>query len=715
MSATTWLFIFVLMYWAYCIFWGIKGAQKAKTASDYFIAGRSISIWVFVLAATATSFSGWTFMGHPALVWRDGIPYGYASFYAITIPFTGVIFLKRQWLLGKRYGFVTPGEMFSSYYNTDIMRLLTVLVALVFSVPYLGLQLRASGFLFNVLTDGMFSINVGMILLAVVVVIYVGLGGLRSVAYVDTAQCILLAGGIFAIGIITLNAVGGWDKLQDGIASLSQNKFAHVVTVKAEKLKLFDSSGQEIKNPQYMETMKGFLDDKGKNLLRIKDGNGNTVKFWTTTEVAGTGINADADGMLSAPMKIAWQSKIKKTPDGYAHFIAIPGVVQFVTPGTKAQGGVWTGIMILTYMFALMGIQSAPAFSMWAFANKNPKPFAPQQVWASSFGIGFIILTATWIQGFGGHILINQDIINPIAGGKQAMLVPSLIHLMSETAPYLVGLLAVCALAAMQSTGAAYMSTASGMLTRDIYKRYFKKDLSHSAQKFTGRISVLIIVLMALFIAVVSTDALVMLGGMAVSYGFQMWPALIGICYWRWLTKEGVVIGLIAGLIVVTITYNYAPLKYAWTIHSAGWGMLFNLGIAIIVSAMTQPAKEEEERRAGFHDFLDKHAGLPESKRGMIPVAWALVIGWFMLAIGPLTPIIGNSIFGSPLDQSTWSIAGMPSIWAWALIMWVLGVFMMWFLAYYMEMSTNVRGEFDGIEDYADQDKAPARMDIDSP
>lgn len=61
-----WLFVFVFLYWSYCIYWGVKGARTAKTASDYFLAGRGISLWVFVLAATATSFSGWTFMGHPA-------------------------------------------------------------------------------------------------------------------------------------------------------------------------------------------------------------------------------------------------------------------------------------------------------------------------------------------------------------------------------------------------------------------------------------------------------------------------------------------------------------------------------------------------------------------------------------------------------------------------------------------------------------------------
>jgi Na+/proline symporter len=102
---------------------GVKGARMAKSASDYFIAGRSIPIWVFVLAATATSFSGWTFMGHPGLLYRDGFQYAYASFYAITIPFTGVVFLKRQWILGKRFGYVTPGEMFADYFKFSQSRI----------------------------------------------------------------------------------------------------------------------------------------------------------------------------------------------------------------------------------------------------------------------------------------------------------------------------------------------------------------------------------------------------------------------------------------------------------------------------------------------------------------------------------------------------------------------------------------------------------------
>ena len=708
-----WLFVFVALYWSYCIFWGIKGALSSRTASDYFIAGRRISLWVFVLAATATSFSGWTFMGHPGLIYRDGFQYAYASFYAITIPFTGLMFLKRQWIIGKRFGFVTPGEMLSYYFRSDVIRILVIVVALIFSVPYLGIQLRASGFLFNVLTNGLLDVEVGMWILSAVVFIYVASGGLRAVAYVDTMQCILLAGGIIAIGIIAASYAGGFGAINDNIAAM------------------------------------------------------------VTTEGLG-----------------------KTTADGYSAYIAIPGVIQFVSDGPTAEGGAWTGIMVLTYMFALMGIQSAPAFSMWAFSNHDPKPFAPQQVWASSFAIGLILFVFTAMQGMGAHFLganldfaaahpdrvateaaqriqanfletqytdaveatgLQEEQLRELAlaalaalgdggevptlsqmadqgnaaaqsliahqadlgegaalidimdsAGKQGMLVPQYINLMADAAPWLVGLLSVCALAAMQSTGAAYMSTAGGMITRDLIRHFLMPNADHRVQKLLGRLFVGVIVLLALIVATTATDALVLLGGLAVAYGFQMWPALIAVCYWPWLTRQGVTLGLIAGLIAVTLTEPIGQQwfgieawgRWPWTIHSAGWGIIFNLGIAVLVSLVT---RDDMDRKMEFHNFLAQHASLPPEKQKLIPMAWIITLAWFFFGIGP-GAVLGNWIFGDPTDPTTWMF-GMPSIWTWQLLFWALGVAMMWFLAYVMQMSTVPETEIESLaEDIAELD-----------
>ncbi len=651
-----WLAVFVALYWTYCIYWGVRGAMTAKTASDYFIAGRRLSLWVFILAATATSFSGWTFMGHPGLVYRDGFQYAYASFYSITIPFTGVIFLKRQWMLGKRYGYVTPGEMFADYFRGDAIRILTVMVALLFSIPYLGLQLRASGFLFNVLTDGGLSIDVGMWVLSLVVLVYVASGGLRAVAYVDTLQCILLGLGIIITGMIALNLAGGWEALNGGLAKLG-------------------ATG---------------------------------IGKWGTTKGLGGG--------------------------DYNAYFAVPGVIQWTAGLGKETpvGGLWTGIMILTYMFALMGIQSAPAFSMWSFANADPKPFAPQQVWASSFSIGLILFFFTAFQGMGAHLLGANGAVTQagiglatalpdLTANKQGGLVPHYFNQMGDTAPWLVGLLSVCALAAMQSTGAAYMSTAGAMLTRDLYKRYLNPTASHATQKLFGRLGVAFIVGAALIVATFSSDALVLLGGLAVAFGFQMWPALLSVTYFPWLTRQGVTLGLACGLVAVIFTENFGAQiagafgfdlpwgRWPWTIHSAGWGMLVNLGIALPISAMTQNA-DDTSHRMKYHNFLREHIALPEEKRKLIPVAWGITLAWFFFGIGP-GAVIGNDIFGAPnAGVEGWTF-GIPSIWAWQILFWILGVGMMWFLAYKMEMSTVPDREIEAlVEDIGDVSQTPAQQ-----
>jgi hypothetical protein len=290
-------------------------------------------------------------------------------------------------------------------------------------------------------------------------------------------------------------------------------------------------------------------------------------------------------------------------------------------------------------------------------------------------------------------------------------LVAQLINLMSDTAPWMVGLLSVCALAAMQSTGAAYMSTAGGMLTRDLIRHFLMPNVGHRLQKLFGRIGVGVIVLLALIVATTSTDALVLLGGLAVAYGFQMWPALIAVCFWPWLTRQGVVLGLIAGLIVVTVTDMPDSVgieawgRWPWTIHSAGWGIIFNLGIALLVSAIT---RDDMDRKMEFHNFLAQHASLPPEKRKLIPTAWIVTIAWFFFGIGP-GAVIGNWIFGDPTDPTTWMF-GMPSIWAWQLLFWALGVAMMWFLAYTMQMSTVPETEVESLaEDIAEIERERER------
>ncbi len=708
-----WLFVFVGLYWGYCIFWGIKGALATKTASDYFISGRSVPMWVFILAATATSWSGWTFVGHPGLLYHTGMQYGYIGLYAIGIPISGMLFLKRQWMLGRRWGFVTPGEMYHSYFQSNTMVWLVVIVATIFAVPYLGIQLRASGFLFNVLTDGALGVTFGMWALSAVVLFYVASGGLRAVAYVDALQCVLLLFGMTAISFIAISYMGSIGDLARSIAAASQ---------------------------------------------------------W---DLVTGGESAGRPGL---------------TPAGHSGYVATPGVIQWVSGVGDAQGGAWTSVMVLSYMMSMAGIMASPSFTMWAFSNKDPRPFAPQQTWASGLISGAVIVVLLAVQAMAGHGLgantdLVRDIYNPeyeetlgqyrdlyatpedvvlqrglIAtrnpelsrdqvaaqidqglaalragqdprevagwvdlrreGGGDSGLVPQLMGLLEAVAPWFVGLLAVCALGAFQSTGAAYMSTTSGIYTRDVLRRFINPNVSHNMQKQVGRGVVTLLVLAALTVATFTTDALVLLGGMAVALGLQMWVPLIAVCYWSWLTRQGVVAGLIVGIIAVLMTENLGlsvvaalGIDVPWgrwplTIHSGGWGIVLNMLTAIAVSAVTQDARETQHRM-GFHSWLREHAGLPQDKRRLIPVAWGIVAIYYIFAIGPGN-LIGTYLFGDPNNPATWWVFGFPSIYVYQIICWLFGVGMLWFLCYKMEMSTVPRRE---IEILYDEDASTPQKD----
>ena len=107
----------------------------------------------------------------------------------------------------------------------------------------------------------------------------------------------------------------------------------------------------------------------------------------------------------------------------------------------------------------------------------------------------------------------------------------------------------------------------------------------------------------------------------------------------------------------------------------------------------------------GYHIFLKEHAGLSAAKKGLVPVAWIVTLVWFFFGIGP-GAVIGNSIFGNPNDAASW-VFGMPSIWAWQILWWALGVGMMWFLAYKMEMSLVPTKEVTAlVEDIGDKQTA---------
>ncbi|MFO7801893.1 MAG: sodium:solute symporter family protein [Desulfovermiculus sp.] len=569
-TSTTWVWVFLGLYIVYCFYWGLRGYFTEKTSSGYTIGGRQIPMIAFMMAATAASFSGWTTVGHPGLIWKAGLAYAFASFYVLTIPITGTFFAKRVWLAGKRYGFVTPGDMFAYYYNNEGVRYLVVLTAILYGMFYSAVQLMAAAALFHWVT-GM-PVAWGAIIMAAIVWFYVVTGGLRASTWVGVIQFVLLVAAIILVGAYTIAQFGGWSGLSQEVANL---------------------------------------------------------------------------------------------PDRY---LQVPSVINFTVGETT-----WTSMMILTYMFALMGIQSSPAFIMWQFGNKNPRPFAWQQVFMSTFIVGFALFFFTAFQGLGAVVLDRAGELNLASDSD---VVPQLMA--SYIPSFLLGITFIGLIAAMHSTAAPYIGTAGSMLLRDIWwLKIRKKKGGHAEQIWVNRLFVTIVTILALVIGLNSKAALVILGALATALGFVMYVPLLGTLWgFRW-PSWGTVLGILTGLVMVILTYKVWPNPL--TIHCAAWGTGSGLLVAYLCRGLgLKDSQETVERQREFRGWMDEIAAPSPTGRKWRNAMKIAVPLWYICAIGPLC-ILGNWAF---------SFAGFTSVWSWQIVWWIIGIFMMWALCFKAEMST---------------------------
>src|SRR6266511_1622022 len=150
----------------------------------------------------------------------------------------------------------------------------------------------------------------------------------------------------------------------------------------------------------------------------------------------------------------------------------------------------------------------------------------------------------------------------------------------------LAGFVVIGALSALKYTAAAYMGTGGSIVMRDGYVRYFRPNAGHAEQIWVGRLLVLIIVSVAMYVGLTNTAALVMLGGLATAFGFLLYRPLVDALYLRKFTRQGVAIGLALGILATYLTFAVAGIKYAFNLHSAGWGGIVAFVTAAIVSAL---------------------------------------------------------------------------------------------------------------------------------
>jgi SSS family solute:Na+ symporter len=193
MSVTAWMVIAIVLYTGLNLYVGLGLGYKKEitsSASGYFLGG-GINYFVLYFTTAATWFSTWIYMGAAGAFYKSGISFVCAITWQLVILFLMGYFGVKFWKLGKKFDYITPGDLLADYYESKALRYVVAIIQLAFCIPYIMAQITGVGLAFMVLTNGAVPYWGGVFYAAIVVGFYVYVGGFRSQAWVDTMQGIM--------------------------------------------------------------------------------------------------------------------------------------------------------------------------------------------------------------------------------------------------------------------------------------------------------------------------------------------------------------------------------------------------------------------------------------------------------------------------------------------------------------------------------------------
>ncbi|WP_176461867.1 sodium:solute symporter family protein [Anaeromicrobium sediminis] len=202
---------------------GAWAAKKQKTAADFYVGGRNFNTLTVTATQVASAFGGGMMVAHVGL----GYKYGFAEFaYTGIATAIGVLLLATLvagWLREQDF-YTTTDWMCSMYGDSKTLRAVTSVTATLVTLGWWVSQPIAAGKIMNLLTG--IPINVGIIISAVVVVIYTMSGGIIAVAYTDVAQLGLMLFGMLILFPIAVVKAGGFNEIFAAVPQANLGLFA---------------------------------------------------------------------------------------------------------------------------------------------------------------------------------------------------------------------------------------------------------------------------------------------------------------------------------------------------------------------------------------------------------------------------------------------------------------------------------------------------------
>lgn len=154
--------------------------------------------------------------------------------------------------------------------------------------------------------------------------------------------------------------------------------------------------------------------------------------------------------------------------------------------------------------------------------------------------------------------------------------------------PWLAGILLSAILAAIMSTLSCQLLVCASAITEDLYKPFIHPKANQKELVWVGRIMVIVVSLIAIFIAYDPNSRVLSLVSYAwAGFGAAFGPVILLSVLWSRVTRNGAIAGMLVGAVTVLIWINYA-----WFgLYEIIPGFLFATLAIILVSLMDKPSE----------------------------------------------------------------------------------------------------------------------------
>lgn len=227
------LWIVVFGVYIFVLLWdGIRRLFKNNDAEQYYAAGRGVGNLALLATVAMSIFSGLTYYGYPASIYKFGV--GYLSGnggYITALMFCTIGY--RLWIQGKEYGFKSPSEYLRNRYYSESYGFFVAGLLFLFIIPYIATQVISIGTGIETSTAGKISYALAVGIGCVVIALHTLTGGMGSVAWMDTFHFFLGYGALILVlyFVATQNFEGGFvNAMQQAYDITASSDYASVLS-----------------------------------------------------------------------------------------------------------------------------------------------------------------------------------------------------------------------------------------------------------------------------------------------------------------------------------------------------------------------------------------------------------------------------------------------------------------------------------------------------